>query len=173
MKKVFIAFAMSFLCVSLVSAQDVFLKSLKNCGNVRLAEIDFSSITIEGQSVADWSTSVYWDDDFDTEWAETQKNSAKRFVEEFNDQAESARLKVRVTTDSDKDVDAVLKALPVNTTRRGNVTVKFNLEGTDGSDMGEITLIGKGGSFGDFSNLQGDGWENLGKVIVKMMAKLK
>lgn len=148
-------------------AQNVnpFFHELREAKRISLSDVDWSNTSIEQLSVSDWAKAKYWDTDFDKEWADGLSEGVRKFILEFNSFSDKTGVLI---LSNDTDATTELKPELLSTTRRGNMVVKFTLvRKSDGETLGAAVVNGKGGTFGDLSNLQGDGWNSVGKNLAK------
>ena len=147
---------MFFLSLS-ASAQSGWgaLATLKGQTKVN-CEFDYSDAIIQGMTEEQFSAE-------EPNWGLAQKEVAAKFVEEFNERIIRSRTPFVVGQFDDADYTICIK--PSNIVRKGNFYGKVFLVDRSGNTIMDVPIQAKGGHFGTFWNLLGDGMKDAAKII--------
>lgn len=131
---------------------------------------DFSSVVIDGMTLDDFKSGGRVDEDYEN-WDDFEVFIKRRFIAGLN------RYHAKIPGDivfrfSGSPCRYTLKVIPAMMNIDGVYSVNFCLTDNDtGETAGTAYGSGDGGVFGCFSNLQGDGFEELGNDFAKFLIK--
>ena len=131
---------------------------------------DFSRVLIDGMSLEEFRQSGRVDEDFE-KWIDFENFIKTRFLAGVNDRSWKVAKDIifRMATVDDEYV-VIVSPLMMNID--GNYRIEFALKNNvTGEVLGLADERGDGGTFGCFSNLQGDGFEEAGEHFAKFLGK--
>lgn len=131
---------------------------------------DFSRVLIDGMSLEEFRQSGRVDEDFE-KWIDFENFIKRRFLAGVNDRSWKVAKDIifRMATVDDEYV-VIVSPLMMNID--GNYRIEFALKNNvTGEVLGLADERGDGGTFGCFSNLQGDGFEEAGEHFAKFLGK--
>ena len=97
-------------------------------------------------------------------WGLAQEEVAAKFYEEFNQR--TFYLSSTIAAGEFPDAEYTLCVKPSNILRNGNFTGRVYLTDKSGNVLMDVPIRAKGGVFGTFWNLLGDGMKDAAKTIV-------
>ncbi|MCM1178606.1 MAG: hypothetical protein NC115_07840 [Bacteroidales bacterium] len=133
-------------------------------------EFDFSSVIIDGMTLDEFRQGARIDEDF-SEWGGFESFLIRRFMSGLNGETLKLREnRVYRTGDFKSGYKLVVKPLQMNLS--GEYSIDFILVNLAvGEVEGIANEIGDGGTFGSFSNLMGDGFEECAEAFAKFIKK--
>lgn len=163
-------FSCLFCAAAIAGGKDVnltFLKGEKAIGYV----VDWSQLTIDGMSKADWIEKRQADQpDFDAnkEYEEELLPSVKKMFESANDKIKKTGLYFVSGTGK----KYTFYFYPQNIKKKGDNNINCIVKETaTGETMVEFNLEGEGGTWGSMGNLWGDGFNDAGEQLGKIIKK--
>ena len=169
MKRLIFVMQLLLLCSTLALAKPTMgLSILKGQHRIRW-QMDWTQLTIEGMNTKDWlqfrqAEQPEYDANYELE------SQLKPRILDMVAGANAKLTKQQMILCSDSDCVYTLVLQPVSMNKKGNCTVKcFIRETESGKQVYEFYVLGRGGVFGTMSNLWGDGFQNAGRRLGKMI----
>ena len=169
MKRLLFVMQLLLLCSTLALAKpNIGLGILKGQHRIHWT-MDWTQLTIEGMKPKEW---------LEFRQAEQPEYDAKYELESqlkprILDMVAGANSKLmgkQIILCSDSDCVYTIVLQPVSVSKKGNCTVKCYVKETkSGKQVYEFFVLGRGGVFGSMSNLWGDGFQNAGRRMGKMI----
>lgn len=124
-------------------------------------DIDFTQANIIGMSEKEYSA-------YETDWLKDRPRYTGRFYNALENQLEGKYF--LIGRQPDATYKAVMQVEQINRDGTVYATIVFTPKDSD-QVLCTVTLIGKGGTFGTHLNLIGDGMQNCGKQLGKLLYK--
>ena len=171
MKKLFLFFAVFFLAVSAyaIDLKTGSFAALAGQERVRV-DFDFSDVMIDGMTLENFLELGVVDDDF-KDWNDFVNFIKRRFLAGINsDTYKFVEGMVFFTGESETDFS--IRVSPAMMNIDGKYIINYSLvDNATGEVLGTAYQTGDGGTFGSFSNLQGDGFEEAAEAFKKFLNK--
>lgn len=104
------------------------------------------------------------------DWDKAKKGVIEMLVRDFNENLRGSRI-IAVLPDSDIKGTYIVYICPQELDSKGNNITTYVLTDSNGRELGWAELYGDGGRWGSFTNLIGDGYEDIGKDLAKIFKK--
>jgi hypothetical protein len=169
MKKLLMVMQLLLLCCTMAFASPTTGLSVLKGQHRILWKVDWSQLKIEGMNRTDWlkyrqAEQPEYDATYELEY------QLKPRIVDMVTGANSKLTGKQMVLCTDSDCTYTLVLQPVSLSKKGNCTVKCYVKQTkSGRTVYEFFVLGRGGVFGSMSNLWGDGFQNAGKRLGKMI----
>lgn len=133
-------------------------------------EFDFGQVLIDGIGFEEFKAMGRVDEDYE-KWDDFEIFIKRRFIAGLNEYHTKIPGGIVFRMGGDP-CGYTLKVMPVMMNSDGVYNVNFSLiDNNTGKEVASASANGDGGVFGTFSNLQGDGFEELGNDFAKFLVK--
>ena len=133
-------------------------------------DFDFSDVMIDGMTLENFLELGEVDDDF-KDWNDFVNFIKRRFLAGINSDTYKF-VKGMVFFTGESETDFSIRVSPAMMNIDGKYIINYSLvDNATGEVLGTAYQTGDGGTFGSFSNLQGDGFEEAAEAFKKILNK--
>ena len=104
------------------------------------------------------------------DWDKAKTLVIEMLVKDINESMNGSRV-VAVLPNSELKASYIIFICPQKLDSKGNNITTYILKDPKGKELGRTEFLGAGGRWGSFTNLIGDGYEDSGKKLGKLMKK--